>query len=162
MRARQRRRSRSPVPLDLRTLYVEGFASGVLHPIERPAPSTVDFEVGFCEEILKGFPDHVEALALLGEACSRRGEYARGLAADLRLSQIRPESAYVRYNLACSYALNEQGEESLRALTRAVELGYRDADHMRTDRDLALLRNDPRFVALIEKIAAARQEAGPV
>jgi tetratricopeptide (TPR) repeat protein len=53
------------------------------------------------------------------------------------------------YNLACSYALAGQPAEALAALSRALAAGFNDLGLLRTDPDLATLRGDPRFAALV-------------
>ena len=90
-----------------------------------------------------------EALALVGESYSKRGDYQQGLEADLTLSRLRPDSGVVHYNLACSYALLKKKDSALEALAQAIELGYRDLDHLRKDRDLEFLHDDPRYQALL-------------
>lgn len=153
MRTRSRKKSRSSIPLDLHKVYCEGLGISVAQPFEVDLPSDLDFEMEFFQKILVRAPEHVEALSNLGEVYSRRGEYAKGLATDLRLSRIRPDSERVHYNLACSYALNSQQDLALQSLSRAVELGYRDLDHLRNDRDLEVLKTDPRFQTLVQKVA---------
>ena len=161
MRGAGRKRSKGGMPLDARELYHQGFAGWLAQPFEHePAsaakkPDSVfdapDFEIDFCQRILALNPDHPEALALLGEAYARRGDYAKGLEADLRLSRIRPDSGIIQYNLACSYALNSAVEPALEALRRAVDLGYHDVEHMLKDRDLECLKTDPRFEVLLRE-----------
>lgn len=56
------------------------------------------------------------------------------------------------YNLACYAALAGQRDEALAAFERAVELGYDDPEHARADTDLDAIRDDPRFVAAMERI----------
>ncbi|MCW8130216.1 MAG: hypothetical protein KIS92_07700 [Planctomycetota bacterium] len=159
MRTRNRKKSRSTFTLDIHKLYVDGFQHGITQTIELPIRSETDFEVDFCQQILHVAPNHLEVLALLGEAYTRRGDYAKGLETDLRLSQISPEDEVVQYNLACSYALNGKKEMALSALEKAIDLGYRDLDHMRGDRDLELLRSDPRFASMLERLTIGQQEA---
>ncbi|MBI3831224.1 MAG: hypothetical protein HY291_17025 [Planctomycetes bacterium] len=159
MRSRNRKKSRSAFSLDIHKLYMDGFAAGVTHAIELAPRKDGDFEVEFCEQILSVAPNHTEALALLGETYTKRGDYAKGLEADLRLSQISPENEVVQYNLACSYALTGQKEEALAALEKAVDLGYRDLEHMRNDRDLELLRGNPRYASLLERLTIEQKEA---
>ena len=160
MRSRKRRKSRSSLSQDIHKVYTGGFGACVVEPIDLPLANEQDFDVEFCQHILARDPNHAEALALLGEAYAKRGEYAKGLDADLRLSRLSPENDVVQYNLACSYALNGQKEDALEALVRAVELGYRDLDHLRNDRDLAILKSEPRYSALLERLAAEQYGAG--
>ena len=51
------------------------------------AGDDADFEVRFFERILEAHPDHEDALMFLGNAYTARGEHARGLEMDLRLSK---------------------------------------------------------------------------
>jgi tetratricopeptide (TPR) repeat protein len=115
-----------------------------------------DFQVAFCENILAKTPEHVEALALLGEAYTARGEIEKGLQTDLRLSQLKPCSGIVHYNLACSYALMGKNNEAVDALRRALELGYADREHLCNDTDLQSLHDDPRYLSLLEQWPTAK------
>jgi tetratricopeptide (TPR) repeat protein len=49
-------------------------------------------------------------------------------------------------------ALRGDRERALRALEEAVELGYRDAELLRRDADFESLRDDPRFLGLIDRV----------
>jgi tetratricopeptide (TPR) repeat protein len=153
MRPRSRRKTRSTIPLDLRAAYLgTALTECVFAPIALTPLSEFDLEIDFCEQILRVNPAYGEALSVLGEAYTRRGDYVKGLDIDLKLSQLRPESGVVHYNLACSYALTGHVEESFDALKKSVELGYRDLEHIRNDRDLEILRKDARYAALLEMI----------
>jgi len=157
VRKRNGRKSRSTMVLDLRKLYVGGFSPDLFKPMELPLDSDKDFEIQFCEDILKTQANHFEALVLLGDAYTRKGEFQKGLELDLRLSRIKPENKLIRYNLACSYALTGQKEKAFNSLTKAVELGYRDIEHLRQDHDLDALKGDPRFQNIIKKLSTEHQ-----
>ena len=103
------------------------------------------FELRFLEGVVSRAPRFVEALAALGDAYTKMGEYQKGLRVDQRLVRLRPSDPVVWYNLACSYALTDQKDEAFAALDQAVRCGYRDWTHMRRDRDLEVLRQDERF-----------------
>ena len=115
-----------------------------------------DFQVAFCQDILERTPEHSEALALLGEAYTSRGDFKKGLETDLQLSRLKPDSGIVHYNLACSYALMGMKDEALATLRHAVALGYSDRDHLCNDKDLESLRDDPRYHELIEQWPVAK------
>jgi tetratricopeptide (TPR) repeat protein len=100
----------------------------------------LDVEISFLEGIVRRDPDYVEALQILGDAYTRRGEFAEGLKVDEQLARLRPDDALVHYNLACSYSLTEHIEDSGASLERALELGYRDFKWIVTDPDLRNLR----------------------
>ena len=110
----------------------------------------LDVEISFLEGIVKRDPHYLEALQVLGDDYTRRGKFVEGLRVDQQLSRLQPEDATAHYNLACSYSLNAQCEESAGALERAVQLGYRDFKWMAQDPDLSNLRR----TSLYRKIRA--------
>lgn len=59
--------------------------------------------------------------------------------------QINNEDIAVHFNLACSYSLTEQKDKSLYHLDRAVALGFKDFDKIRTHDALAYLRIQDEF-----------------
>ncbi len=158
MRKRNARKSRSTLQLDFRKLYVAGVSPDLFRTIETPLPGENEFEVQFCEDILHSHPGYFEVMVLLGDAYTRKGDYQKCLELDLRLTRIRPENNLVRYNLACSYALTGQKEKAINCLIKAVSLGYQDIEHMRQDHDLDAVKSDPRFQALVKRLAEDQHE----
>ncbi len=100
-------------------------------------------------------PGHAEAWAELGHALTRLGEHARALVADARVVALAPEDPTAHYNHACSLALSGREEEAYAGLERAIALGWDDADHLAEDEDLACLRGQPRFEALLRRLKGA-------
>ncbi len=108
--------------------------------------------------------DTLESLWLLGTALVEMGRYedAKKLYLDT-IQKIRADNkdeareAALRlwYNLACHAAIAERRDEAFEYLDQAVEAGYTDAKHMRTDEDLKSLRNEARFDKLVAKAKAA-------
>jgi len=109
-----------------------------------------EFETQFYERILAGRPDNPEAIEQLGHLYTSSKRYEDGLAMDRRLVGLRPRDALAHYNLACSYSLTRQVEESLEALARAIRLGYRDYAHMEKDPDLSSARSHPGWKKLMD------------
>jgi len=97
-------------------------------------------------------PAHAAAWAELGHALTRLGEHARALVADARVVELSPEDPTAHYNLACSLALSGHEEAAYAGLERAIELGWDDPVHMAADEDLASLRGQPRFEALLKRL----------
>lgn len=153
VRKRKGRQTRSNTLLDLRKVYVGGFAANLFAPLALPAQKEAEFEIQFCKEILRADSNHFEALVLLGDAYTRNGDYEKGLEMDLRLSRLKPNNKLIHYNLACSYALTGQKDKALTNLHKAVELGYCDVDQLRQDRDLDALKSDPRFQTIVKKLS---------
>ena len=109
----------------------------------------------FLEVELERYPDNLEALVELGQAYTQQGRYTEGLAVDRRLAGLLPDNPTVHYNLACSLALLGHTSDAIDALQRSIELGYDDVQFMLGDDDLDNLRNNPRFLALVERLADA-------
>lgn len=111
----------------------------------------LDFEISFYEGLIRENPNYVDALITLGDAYTRRGLYEKGLEVDLKLVNLSPIDPIVHYNLACSYSLLEKQDLALKALEKALKLGYRDIDFIKEDPDLENTRKDLRFSKLIDK-----------
>jgi tetratricopeptide (TPR) repeat protein len=104
-----------------------------------------EFEICFFEDILRKNPSYSEVIELLGGLYTKQGRVDEGLRMDRRLVRLAPENPIAHYNLACSLALKRRKADAVRALRRAVEMGYRDLDWLREDPDLASLRNHASF-----------------
>lgn len=111
----------------------------------------LDFELDFFGRILERYPDYVDVLRVQGNNLTLKGRFAEGLLIDRRLVQLRPGDALAHYNLACSYALLKKVDPAIKALRKAIDLGYRDFRYMREDRDLDALRHDSRFRQLLRE-----------
>lgn len=61
---------------------------------------------------------------------------------------LRPDEATVLYNAACVFSQLNRKADSLQALRKAWDAGFRDPDWARRDPDLALLHGDPEFERL--------------
>ena len=66
-------------------------------------------------------------------------------------TELRPDDAAARYNLACALARGGRETEALESLARALELGIPQPEQMATDEDLAGLRERPEFQRLLER-----------
>ena len=116
----------------------------------------LEFEIHFYEKLLTAYPDFIDALIPLGDAYTRRGLYEKGLAVDVRLTQLREQDPLMWYNLACSYSLLSRIDDALNALRRAFELSYSDLAFLQKDPDLANLRQSPKFREWLASLATSR------
>lgn len=108
-------------------------------------------EIEFLESVRKRCTPNRMILETLGELYTRTGRYEEGLKTDLELTRICPREAIAWYNLGCSYALISKKSDALAALTKAIELGYKDIEWMSGDSDLETIQDDPQFRALLER-----------
>lgn len=115
----------------------------------RGCPHHDTVELNFLEKLYERLPEDLEVLTALAELYTKTGQYEKGLAMDLQLSQLLPNDDIIWYNLGCSHALTHHFDEAFEALTKAIDLGYGDYDWMKTDPDLTNLNVDPRFESLL-------------
>ena len=117
-------------------------------PLSGKEKLELDIEIEFLSGLIERDPEYVEALQLLGDDFTKRGQFNEGLKIDEQLSRILPEDSMVFYNLACSYSLTDRIDDSITALNKAVNLGYDDSKWMDTDPDLNKVRTDPRYQSI--------------
>jgi len=65
--------------------------------------------------------------------------------------KLIPGDATWHYNLACALSHNSTPQAALDELSRAVDFGFRDANAIEKDNDLAKIRNEPRFAEIVDK-----------
>ncbi len=59
--------------------------------------------------------------------------------------EISPDDIALHFNLACAYSLTENKDKGFYHLSRAVKLGFKDKEKIKTHDDLAYLRIQPEF-----------------
>jgi tetratricopeptide (TPR) repeat protein len=116
----------------------------------------LDTKVSFLEGLVRRDPCYVDALQILGDHYTKRGDYQKGLEVDRQLSALEPENALVFYNLACSHSLTGDYSLAITALDKAIALGYRDFNWLARDPDLKALRKHPSYRPIADKIRKMR------
>lgn len=116
----------------------------------------IEFELDFFSALLERRPEFVEVLKEHAKNLAEVRRHPEGLSIDRRIARLRPEDSLVRYNLACSLALTRHKDEALAELRQAVQLGYRDFEFIKQDRDLDAIRKDPRFKAIFREYERSR------
>ena len=66
-----------------------------------------------------------------------------------RAVEIFPTQGVAHYNLACAHVRNGDPEAAISSLEAAVRNGFRDRATFDSDPDMAPLRQDPRYQALM-------------
>jgi tetratricopeptide (TPR) repeat protein len=112
----------------------------------------LDVKILFLEGLVRRDPQFVEALQLLGDHYTQRGEFKHSLKIDQQLSGLEPRNPLVFYNLACSYCLNGELDLAAAALDKSLHLGYKDFKWLARDPDLRTLRKHPAFRPIEDKI----------
>lgn len=110
------------------------------------------FELEFFECLHGRLPKDPSVVEILGGLYSKTGRIDEGLKMDRKLVRLTPDNATAHYNLACSLALKRRKADAVRALQKAVELGYHDIDWMQSDPDLQNLQEHPAYQALVSEL----------
>lgn len=111
-------------------------------------------EMDFLERVMARMPRDVDVLEAVGDLYTRAGRYEDGLAVDQTLIELEPDDMTIWYNLGCSLALLNRRDSALKALERAIELGYADHEWMSRDDDLQSLRDERQFQSLLKRISS--------
>jgi beta-lactamase regulating signal transducer with metallopeptidase domain len=110
-------------------------------------------------EVLRD-PNDGRAHYRLGWALVGQGRYEDAIDAFRYQYELGYTPSYASYNVACCHALLGQVDDAIEWLEKSVESGYDDPLQIEQDEDLALLRADPRFRALIDELLA-QADRGP-
>ncbi len=124
--------------------------------LTRQETRDLDVKIDFIEGIVRRDPDYVEALQILGDHYTQRGNFREGLKVDEKLARLEPTNPLVYYNLACSYSLIGEMELAAASLRRAILLGYRDFTWLAKDPDLRDLRKHRLYRTIREQIRRMR------
>jgi protein O-mannosyl-transferase len=90
-------------------------------------------------------PDFPEALYHLAKLHIKKREFINALALYQKVITLLPENPGVYYNVACIYARQNKPEESVGWLKKAVEKGFNDWNHIKTDSDLDNIRTSSLY-----------------
>jgi len=121
---------------------------GLLDEAREQAEEAIDV----VEKHIKWNPDDARALHLGAGSLVILGETERAKRWLHRAIEIAPDDSVVLYNVACNLAVLGETDNALDYLERAVHHGAVSAAWMSNDEDLANLRGDARFVALLEQV----------
>jgi tetratricopeptide (TPR) repeat protein len=108
------------------------------------------------ERHLELHPDDTRAVSLGSGCLWGLGEHTRALEWTDRALSMDPEEPAILYNAACSYALLQQPDKSVDCLEKAFRRGFGHKEWIQNDPDLSIVRNHPRFRALMQRLSADR------
>ncbi len=91
-----------------------------------------------------------EALRMQFVEAVREGDTATMAETSRKGIELLPDDPTWHFNLACSLAYFKDQEPALDELEKAIDLGFRNADQIASDRDLARLKTNPRFKELVD------------
>jgi non-specific serine/threonine protein kinase len=108
------------------------------------------------EKHLRQVPEDARARILIANSYAELDRLEDAVRETNMAITLRPNEANVLYNAACVFCHLHKKAEALQSLRKAWEGGFRDANWVRRDPDLALLHDDPEF----ERLYPESGEAG--
>lgn len=87
----------------------------------------------------------------LGDILFERGNYTAAMASYRSALEIEPDYIYAYYNLACATAKTNENSKAIGFLEEAFQSGYDRFEKLRSDPDLAGLKDSPELLAVIER-----------
>lgn len=97
-------------------------------------------------------PDDGRALTFGAYALVEQGQPEKARVWSERALDADRDEPAIMYNVACTYSLLGDNDGAIELLERAIEQGYGHRAWLAHDPDLAPLRDDPRFQALLERL----------
>lgn len=96
-------------------------------------------------------PNYAEAYSGRAGAYMLQGKNNKALDDLKKAKEIKPDSASIRYNLACVHSLMGNTDYGLDELDAALSKGFNDYDSLRKDPDINNLRKSKEFKKILEK-----------
>ncbi|MDM8560165.1 SUMF1/EgtB/PvdO family nonheme iron enzyme [Candidatus Parabeggiatoa sp. HSG14] len=90
------------------------------------------------------------------------GDYKEAITYCDKVLQIKPDYAIAWYNKACYYAIQEQIEQALPDLQKAISLNPKYKELAKTDADFDKIRHDARFQALLSEQIEGDKQPGAI
>jgi len=97
-------------------------------------------------------PDDARALCFGASSLAERGQRDKAIAWAEAALESRENEPHFLYNTGCTYAQLGDHARALDLLERAVDLGWGHRAWIEHDSDLASLRDDPRFMKLLDRM----------
>jgi Flp pilus assembly protein TadD len=105
-------------------------------------------------------PEDTRARMILAGEYAKLGRRAETIRELEKVSAAPVADPPTIYGMACAYVILGMKETAIETIERAVIAGYSDWDNLIRDRDLAPIRDEPRFRRLIES-SKTRTLSGP-
>ena len=113
--------------------------------VELDNQGRIDEAIDHFQKALSLKPEFIEAMYHLAKLYISRAEYEKALSLYQKMLTFVPDNPAVYYNIACIYARQNKPEESIPWLKKAVENGFNDWNHIKTDVDLDNIRGSSDF-----------------
>lgn len=99
-----------------------------------------------------------QALSDSGYRFLSEGKTAEAIDVFTRQVELLPTGRWGAYNLACAHSRAGEIDAGIASISKAVEAGWDDTEHLRSDPDLQALNADPRYPDILRRAETLRAE----
>jgi tetratricopeptide (TPR) repeat protein len=117
------------------------------------------FGIRFLEKVKEGIEKLRESPEITAAIYMDQGiqylklkKYAKSIEQFKKVLKIQPDNDTAYYNMACAYSLWGKIDDAIECLKKSVERGFTDVVYMESDGDLDNIRNDTRYLEIVEKM----------
>ncbi|HOS96585.1 MAG TPA: tetratricopeptide repeat protein, partial [Deltaproteobacteria bacterium] len=136
---------------------LQAIASDAANPDLHAALADIQARLGRVDEAMTNYrkalslrPNHVPSLYGLARTHSLNLDYAQALEALQTVARLRPTDPDPFYDIACILSRQDRTDQAVEYLRKAVDRGFSRWDLLRTDPDLAAVRNTPYVAGLLK------------
>ncbi|MDY6862076.1 MAG: tetratricopeptide repeat protein, partial [Thermodesulfobacteriota bacterium] len=101
-----------------------------------------DNAIDLLKKALKFNPMVWELHNNIGVAYLRKNQYLNALDEFQEAIRINPDMHEIYYNMACVYSLNGENNKAITFITKAIDKGFKNYEHIKKDPDLSNIRNE--------------------
>lgn len=138
-------------PPDLQTLAERAFLRG-----------EYDRAIELYRSVVYQQPENAQAWARFAHAMHETEQFEPAIELHEKAATFDRNRITSSFRLACALARLGKVDEAITKLEHAVEVGYRDRTRAERDPDLATLRDDPRFLRVLNRMAPPPEGEGPI
>ncbi len=97
-------------------------------------------------------PDDARCHMYLATDLAQIGQKEDALKEANKALELNPDDPLMLYNACCFYAQLGEKENALKSISSAIAVGYANYEWLEKDTDLDNIRNEPRFIEMVEKL----------
>lgn len=102
-------------------------------------------------------PGFMEAMHRLAVVLADNGDPDAAIVEFEKLEARQPDNPKIAYNISCLYSRKNDREKALQWMEKALQNGYDNWKQLKSDPDLKNIRQDKRFLLLMESIQKPQQ-----
>ena len=106
-----------------------------------------------CKKIVEANDKIGPAWFFLGYTLHMDGKLDEALKAHKKAAEFDQFAPVATYNVACVYSLQKKTDQAIKALEKAIKLGFNNVDQIEDDSDMDNIRKDKRFVKIMAKLS---------